>query len=435
MPKLTEAYVEITAQDQLDPGLAAAKGRLEQWTATASRSAVVDVRMRENFGAGGGPNFTRQLRDFGRIAQDAQYGLNGVLNNLVEIHPAVGVLALGMSIVEQYSGNIADAIGEARVSILSADDATQQWAGTMEGFFRGFNFGAAKRLFAEYAELVTGTAGLANRIAPDAVAQKAAAEAAMGKVGTERMLGVEERARSEALKKTISELDEGGKEFRAILIQGLDKTRRAQIDQALFNAEQAGARMDFGAIQARLAELGRQDLLDRLTANRPENIQADKEAETAKRKEEEDRRREAERKQRETESRAQRIIDSTRTEEERVRLARAEALDLKSKGLISDDTFRRFVGRESGADQAIDRQEAQVRKLTRDNRFSAAIFNDLSSAYDAQQLAALQGNREAETLETAKRQLEELKEIREAIIKGQPFGVQRLQTILTGPEM
>jgi hypothetical protein len=104
-------------------------------------------------------------------------------------------------------------------------------------------------------------------------------------------------------------------------------------------------------------------------------------------------------------------------------------------GMMDPAAYSRFVGGESGIDKEIARREKAI--LADEKKMSGrgvSMYGDLYSAHQASTKAALEGDTQREQLDTAKKQLDELKGIRESLVKGDPSAFGRFEAILTGPE-
>lgn len=225
----------------------------------------------------GGTFDARGIREFGRIAQDAQYGFSGITNNLVEIAPALGVLAVGIDVVSKNADAIArnigrwkDGLDESQQGLKDNLDILQAFVGgmTLEGPKVRDAFGWIFELFPAISGLPT--LGKALRVDPEAA--KAEAEKKAGDKAIGGVLGAEDQERQKALKEAMEFLG-GGDKFRSMLGAGLGKGDEADMRAAVAEALKTGDPAVFEKVRGRLRQVmkvgpGESDILQAFLPDR-----------------------------------------------------------------------------------------------------------------------------------------------------------------------
>jgi hypothetical protein len=214
----------------------------------------------------------RGILEFGRIAQDAQYGLSGITNNLVEILPKVGLFAVAVQAISTYAEPVAGHINKWADSLDASQQGLKDNLTILGRFIDGLSLTGSKirETFAAVAN-EAGLIGIATTILGDPEGDALKAEGAAGKQVIGKITSNAADERKKAMLDTIKQF--GGPEFDAILTQGLGREAtdlvRGQVAKALETGDEAA----FGQVRMRLGRqkgLGPEAALA-LEANLPAN--------------------------------------------------------------------------------------------------------------------------------------------------------------------
>lgn len=259
------------AHQKLAATLKSTQAEYDKVIAAASRPISLSPEGRAISG-GPGRDATRNIREFGRVAQDIQYGFSAITNNIIEWAPKIGVAAVAVQVISSNAEAVAGHIAKWRDSLDSSQEGLKGNLTILEQFVSGLDLSKSriKEAFAATAQEF-GFGDVANFLRGNPDADKAKSEADSVRSDLNKILGNEAEERQKSLMTTIKGLPGGGDEFRNILTAGLSKEGQQEMLRQLGLAKDRGDAGAFGLIQDRLSRAGRPDLAFALETNLPTN--------------------------------------------------------------------------------------------------------------------------------------------------------------------
>jgi hypothetical protein len=229
------------------------------------------------------------IRNIGRIAQDAQYGFAAIANNIVEIAPVAGVIGVMIQIVSANAEAAAGHIGKWRDGLDASQQGLKDNLSILEAFVGGMDL-SGQKIRSAFADVAAGV-GLEQVgvfLRGDPAGDKAKAKADTEREALGKILGRDAEERQKALADTIKDVG-GGETFRNLLTQGATKPEADALMRMVEEARTKGDATAFQGIRDRFNKLGLSDVSFAMGANLPSNkaeaeqIRKDREAADKKR--------------------------------------------------------------------------------------------------------------------------------------------------------
>jgi len=230
-------------------------------------------------GGGGAGNISGYVRNIGNLAQDAQYGISAITNNLIQWAPGLGLTLVALDAISKASGGIADGLHSWADSVRSTNEELANTLTISEDFMRQVNWEKAgswwKDTFSRLGQGQSISRALGHALSPTEAMESE--QAAQGRAGLAGILSKEQKDRIKALRSTIEDAG-GGEQFGIEIFRGQNKEMRDLIARNLNKAMTTGDETAWNAVQLNLRKTSPL-LAVQMDANMPEQKEAVKRVE------------------------------------------------------------------------------------------------------------------------------------------------------------